>query len=92
MLHLVNPIAEDPKQCESAVQAGFQGVQMNQANDRLWRLQCRNEKCKGFFDYFGPLRSNRGITYTLCGKSTKHVVADFVRYDAIDPSSSMTKH
>ena len=55
---------------------------MNQVNDDLWRLQCKNVKCKRFFDYFGRVLTNTGVTCTHCGKSSKHVLAEFVRTQA----------
>jgi len=60
---------------------------MNQVNDGLWRLQCKNVKCKSFFDYFGRVLSNTGISCSHCGIYSKHVVADFVRHkSALIPS------
>ena len=58
---------------------------MSDVNDSLWRLRCKNEKCKEFFDYFGRLSSVTSISCTHCGKSSKHGVADFVRHNPDNP-------
>ena len=51
---------------------------MTNINDQVWKLLCKNEKCEGFFDYFGRLDSYRTISCTHCGKSSKFHFADFV--------------
>jgi hypothetical protein len=48
-------------------------------------LQCKNEKCNKFFDYFGRVNSVTNISCTHCGKSSKHAVADFVRNNPTNP-------
>jgi hypothetical protein len=50
---------------------------MNDIKDSLWRLQCKNEKCTEFFDYFGRLSSLAIISCTHCGKSSRYVASDF---------------
>ena len=58
---------------------------MNEVKNNLWMLECKNEKCKTFFDYFGRLSSFMGISCTHCGKSSKYAVADFVRHNPTNP-------
>jgi hypothetical protein len=58
---------------------------MNDIVSSLWMLQCKNEKCEMFFDYFGRLSALVGISCTHCGKSSKHRVADFVRHNPTNP-------
>jgi len=55
---------------------------MSEGNDRLWKLRCKNEKCKQFFDYFGRLRSHKGISCTNCGQSLQYRVGEFVRHSS----------
>jgi hypothetical protein len=57
---------------------------MTEPKDTLWQLQCKNEKCNEFFDYFGRLSSNTRISCTHCGKSSKHVVSDFTRHNSAE--------
>jgi hypothetical protein len=47
---------------------------MTDSEDRLWKLHCKNEKCKGFFDYFGRLRSNRAVSCTHTAGSLLNTV------------------
>jgi hypothetical protein len=54
---------------------------MTDSEDRIWKLQCKNEKCKRFFDYFGRLSSNRAVNCTNCGKLCQYRVADFLRHN-----------
>jgi hypothetical protein len=46
----------------------------------LWKLQCKNEKCKTFFDYYGRLGSMKAIPCTNCGKSVQYRVGEFARH------------
>jgi hypothetical protein len=54
---------------------------MIETKDTLWKLQCKNEKCDEFFDYFGQLTSTTNISCTNCGKSSKYVFSDFTRHN-----------
>jgi hypothetical protein len=58
------------------------------SEDRIWKLQCKYEKCKVFFDYFGRLSSNRAINCTNCGKSSQYRVADFIRHNPANLQSN----
>jgi len=58
---------------------------MNEVNDNLWTLQCKNGRCEKFFDYFGRLSSVTSISCTHCGESSKQGVADFVRHNPMNP-------
>jgi hypothetical protein len=58
---------------------------MPDMKERLWKIQCRNEKCKRYFDFYGRLRSTRCIPCTNCGKSLQYRAGEFVtRYPAIN--------
>jgi len=57
---------------------------MSGVNDSLWKLQCKDERCKRFFDYFGRSQSNKIISCTHCGRSSKHGSADFIRHNPDD--------
>jgi len=58
---------------------------MNDTIDSLWMLQCKNAKCNELFDYFGRLSFVTSIACTHCGKSSRHGVGDFTRYNQTDP-------
>jgi hypothetical protein len=55
---------------------------MTEMTDTLRKLHCKNGKCNEFFDYFGRLNSMMNISCTHCGKTSKHVVSDFIRHGA----------
>jgi hypothetical protein len=46
----------------------------------LWKLQCKNEKCNRFFDYYGRSGSMKAISCTNCGKSLQYRVGEFARH------------
>jgi hypothetical protein len=62
---------------------------MANVDDRLWKLRCKNEKCGSFFDYFGRMRSDKGIACTNCGQSLQYRVAEFVRHNPANQAAPL---
>ena len=79
---MLQPINLFPAEDDSVPnQRGMKNVETIKSQDSLWLLRCKNEKCRAFFDYFGPL-CPASVNCTHCGKRHQYAVADFEKHES----------